>query len=122
MTVGVEPRIVVGDVTEEWGREEDDGTESYPDLSAYVCVRVYIGQQVHRVGCVIGIYQSDHGSALASGLGAGYYGVRGPAVWWSTASDHQDLPDYLVQPVLDALAGASRRLWRDALDARPQAE
>jgi hypothetical protein len=102
-----EPEIAVGSVAEE--HVPDDGEVS--DLLAYVGVDVTVRGVSYRVGCCVGIRESEHGTARASGCGV-YLG-NGPDAWWEDQADHQSLPRSVVEPVRAELDRVARRLWSE---------
>lgn len=108
--------VEIGEVTEEWTSEDDDGETSHDELSAYVSVRVTVDSQAYQVGTMLGLPESEWGTARASGCGVTLGG--GPRTWWGDSSDWADLPTGTQHAVSEALACASKRLWREAMALR----
>jgi hypothetical protein len=109
--------IEIGDVVEEYTTEDDDGDTVYPELDAYVQVRVKIDGARETVACGLGIRESEQGSARASGCGVRL--GNGPDAWWVDSSDHQGVPEALREAVLEALDGDALSLWQQTMAKRP---
>ncbi|WP_394831668.1 hypothetical protein LVJ94_34665 [Pendulispora rubella] len=111
--------VKVGHVTEEFAGDDDADEKEVSDLDAYVAVDVTVNGKDYSVGCCVGIYPSEQGSARQSGAMSCYGG--GPTAWWSDPSDCDMLEMDHYDDVLHALEKAAGRLWREveALRERP---
>lgn len=78
-------------------------------LSAYIHVHAKFDGRSITVSCMLGLRESDWGSARASGCGVTF--GNGPHVWWEDRSDWSDVPKWAADELLDALRGSAKRLW-----------
>jgi len=76
---------------------------------------VRVGGVVHGVACVVGIPESDEGSAAASGAYSSYV-----SAWYADCDDYASLPRYARDEALSAIMDRATQIWRD--EARDEAE
>lgn len=98
----------------------DHGDVEVPEYQRYIGVRIKVGGTGHQlhtwdVAVQIGLHESEWGSAKASGAGVTLGNC--PHAFWSDLTDHQEVPAFAKDWILERLNDAAKCLWRAATDA-----